>query len=125
MIELFLIIVALTIFVEAITEILVSSSLLERPRDFIGQRSGLLGELIHCGYCTSVWVSASVAWLIPLGFVPYQWLEYMIATLILHRLSNMFHELACKWMQRAPIALAIHKTETIIVPEQGLDDETI
>lgn len=112
----------LVIFVEAFTEILVESSILAKPREFLARHSGLLGELVHCGYCTSVWVSAAVAWIVPMfiwAVVPNFWISYVIALFVLHRLSNLFHELNSKWLNRRPIGLAVHKTETVLMPDIG------
>lgn len=116
----------LMICVEAITEILVASSIFAKPREFIARRSGLLGELVHCGYCTSVWVSAAVAWIIPLWYwalVPHFWVSYLVTLFVLHRLSNLFHELISKWLNRRPISLAVHKTETVLLPDIGNNDD--
>lgn len=109
----------LIVFVEALTEIIVSSVIFEKPREFLAYKSDFLGELIHCGYCTSVWVSAAISW----AFVLFVWsvfpsflLSYIVTTFVLHRLSNLLHELNSKWLNRRPISFAVHKTETVIVP---------
>ena len=117
MIETMWLLLFLVIFVEAITEIFVSSSIFTSFREFVGQRSAFLGELVHCGYCTSVWVSASVAWTLSAVGTNYLWLDYIICVFVLHRLSNLFHELTCKWMNRLPLTIAMHKTESVILTE--------
>ena len=97
-----LIFLFLVIFVEAFTEILVESSIMLKPREMLAKRSGLLGELIHCGYCTSVWVAAAVAWIVPMyviAITPYFFVGYVIALFVLHRLSNILHELNNKWLR--------------------------
>lgn len=113
----------LVICVEAVTEILVSSTIFQKPREFIAFRSSFLGELVHCGYCTSVWVSAGVSWAFVLhvwSVTPVFWISYLVTVFVVHRLSNLFHEFASKWLNRRPISLAVHKTETVIMP--GLRD---
>ena len=115
--------ILLVICVEAITEILVSGSIFQKPREFIARNSSFIGELVHCGYCTSVWVSAAVAWVFVVWvwtLTPIFWINYIIATFVIHRLANLFHELSSKWLNRRPISFAVHKTETVIVP--GLSD---
>ena len=114
----------LVMFVEAMTEILTESSLFRGIREFLGKRSSLLGELVHCGYCTSVWVSAAVAWILVLKFTPYYAVDYIITTFIVHRLSNMLHELYSKWMGRRPWSMALYKTETVVIPESGEHNES-
>jgi hypothetical protein len=113
----------LVVCVEAVTEILVSSSIFQRPREFLALRSSFLGELVHRGYCTSVWVSAAAAWVFVWhiwAITPILWVSYLITVFVLHRLSNLFHELASKWLNRRPMSFAVHKTETVIMP--GLRD---
>ena len=117
MIEFIFLMILLVVFVEAITEVFVSSSIFEGLRDFIGQRSSFLGELVHCGYCTSIWVSASVAWMLTMD-TGYPWLDFVVVTFVLHRFSNLFHELTCKWMNRAPLSLTMHTTESVLLPDQ-------
>ena len=112
MIELFI----LVLFVEAVTEILVSSVIFQKPREFIYVRNGFLGELVNCGYCTSVWVAAAVAWLYVLPICPWFAANYIISTFVIHRLSNLLHELNNKWLSRRPFSMAVHKTETVIIP---------
>ena len=122
-------IILLTIFVEAVTEILVASSIFSRPRGFIGRRSAFLGELIHCGHCTSVWVSAIVVWMILppawiFSIISNFWVAYIITIFVVHRLSNLFHEFNSKWLNRRPFALAVHKTETVLMPDLGNNYES-
>jgi hypothetical protein len=116
-------ILLLVIFVEALTEILVESSIFERPRLYLAGKSGFLGELIHCGYCTSVWVSFGVAWIAPLAISGFFWLNYFLTAFILHRMSNMLHELISKWLGRRPVTFAVHKTEAVILPNMEEPDE--
>lgn len=118
MIETLWLLLFLTIFVEAVTEIIVSSDIFLSFRNFVGQHSSFFGQLIHCGYCASVWVSASVAWIPSTIVVGYPWLDYIVYVFVLHRLSNLFHELTCKWMNRSPLSMAIHKTEAVIIQDE-------
>jgi hypothetical protein len=118
MIELLLLI----IFVEAVTEIITTSSIMSKFRNMLSY-SDFLGELIHCGYCTSVWVAASVAWIDPLAVSNQFWINYVITLFVLHRLSNVLHELVEKWVGRRPVTLAIHKTEAVLLPDLGDNDE--
>ena len=98
--------ILLIIFVEAITEILVSSDIFLEIREFIYLNSNFLGKLVHCGYCTSVWVSAAVAWLAP-SIGNYPFIEYIIAVFVIHRLSNIWHEFIARWLGRAPLTISL------------------
>lgn len=98
------------IAIEAITEILVTSALL----DIIGLRTwatnkamppdgdfskarwyhAALYKLMTCGYCTSVWMSFAAAWLLPgEWFAIYPLDNVVIKAFALHRLSNLAHVL--------------------------------
>lgn len=114
----------LIICVEAVTEILVTSSIFTAPRLLIARISGTLGVLVHCGYCTSVWVSGVFSWFFVTQiycFFPNFWVGFIVTVFVLHRLANLFHELANKWLGRRPITFAVHKTEQVIVHEQKND----
>lgn len=108
----------LVLAVEAITEILVTGSIFDKPREWLASKSSFFGELIYCGYCTSVWVSASVAWISILELSGVLAVDYFITVMVLHRSSNLLHELISKFLGRRPLSLAIHKTEAVLLPEQ-------
>jgi hypothetical protein len=101
--------VAIVICVEAITEIIVSSELMFSIRDILSRMSpNFMGRLLNCGYCTSVWVSACFALFAPKLFNIYI-LDYVISMFVIHRLSNMLHELFKRWLDRVPFNIVIHK----------------
>lgn len=97
--------VMFVILSESLTELLLNAGPLEPIRAFLSRSSSFIAELLSCGYCFSVWVSFSIAWILPspilladkfgiggtiLLFVEkYMW--WLINGLILHRLSNVFH----------------------------------
>jgi len=91
--------------VEAMTEIVVSSSLFFRFRNWVGRHSAFFGELLTCGYCFSVWSSAAIAWALPgdvftgeYGFIA----NIAVRTLVLHRVSNFLHGLIKRICDRPP-----------------------
>ena len=126
------------IYVEAVTEIIVDSDFFFSIRNFLGS----LGQNTHkhrfflvrllqntlrlflrpigrffrallgCGYCVSVWVAASVAWLLPGSpashapiELPIEFLlivDAVLKTFVLHRLSNLQHELVIRVLKRIP-----------------------
>jgi hypothetical protein len=81
------------IFTEALTEIVVKSEIFSplRAKIFkLGQNNKFfnwLHRLFDCGYCFSVWAGALVAFFV----LELRFLEWFIVTLVLHRLSNLFH----------------------------------
>jgi hypothetical protein len=106
----------LVIVVEAITEILVDAEITNGFRFSIkkwaypiveeGQKpvppawyKTKLAYLVTCGYCTSVWVAGAFAFFAPptiLGYWPHRgerFIDWVIATAVLHRLSNWLHVL--------------------------------
>jgi hypothetical protein len=109
----------LVIVVEAATEILVEAKITELVRQAIRERAypqtpegatepvlgprrwRFLADLLSCGYCTSVWVAMLAAVLAPWVVRPQEacwlvlagaWLvNWLLAVLVLHRLSNWLH----------------------------------
>lgn len=113
------------IFVEAITEIIVQSEIFFSLRNFIARTSAFLGNLISCGYCTSVWVSAIIGWALP-GNVLYLWMpntttmviDCILKIFVLHRISNVLHEAFSRWFSRLPFSLVVNK-----IDPGDIDDE--
>lgn len=106
-------ILLLVIFVEAITEIITTSEFFLGFRNYFAKRNpdGFITKLISCGYCTSVWVSATVAW-VPVGVAHHidvllplaaDVVDYFIILFILHRLSNLFHDFVSRYKKGLPL----------------------
>ena len=111
MIESILIWLAAIAYIEALVQILVESELLLPIRDAIGRRGGMLATFVGCGYCVSVWAALTVSWALP-GFITSIWgLDLLIKTLVLHRLSNVFHSIIIRRMNREPLEVVIHHAE--------------
>lgn len=79
----------LAVSVEAIVELLYGAEILETPRNVISKIE-ILGRLIACKYCMSVWVGlmVSVAYMFLWEFTVVKLFLYAIC---LHRMSNIFH----------------------------------
>lgn len=85
---------------EALNEIIRTAGPLEGIRAYFSRKSRFISDLISCGYCTSVWVGMSLGWILPpvmpeIGAIPtfintYLW--WFINGILLHRLSNVFHD---------------------------------
>lgn len=109
---------ALAILTEAIVEIIVGSELLFTFRNFFAKiNPGFLGKLFTCGYCMSVWVaSIIIVFVNPYCIVSeylrdYQFsyiIDIIIKILILHRISNIWHEALSRWFNKYPIITIYH-----------------
>jgi len=89
----------LAVFVEAVVELLLEAGPLTALRAYVARIHNFFADLISCGYCLSVWVSFSIAWILPsplvgdsyiIGFCN-EYLWWFINGIILHRLSNFVH----------------------------------
>lgn len=90
---------------EALIEILLTAGPLEQIRAYFSRKFSFIADLLSCGYCFSVWVCFSFAWVLPspmdLGesfgitnvFVEFvnDYLWWLVNGLVLHRLSNIIH----------------------------------
>jgi len=118
MINLILIWVMIILCIEAITELIVDADIFFNVRDWLSQKSNFLGKLLNCGYCVSVWVSFPFALVAPGIIFKYDTLisiiflmDLLVKWMILHRLSNLVHELIVRLLQRIPFTFVIHKIE--------------
>ena len=94
-----LVFLLLVVFVEGATELLCKSMILKRVREVISSVHPFFDELLKCGYCTSVWVSALAAlfftWEVGGGFV-----LFVLFMVCLHRLSNYLHNFNDKHLDK-------------------------
>ena len=90
------------VVVEAITELAVKSQIFLPFRRWVSSKSQFLKELLHCGYCFSVWVSlfsvSTLGTVIPLTGRGI--LDLAVTVLIVHRLSNVLHNVIDKWTDK-------------------------
>ena len=116
---------AAVLVAEALTEIFVDSALFAPLRHKVGGskeegldgKFGLKGIFVRCGYCISVWsgVPLAFAFEIPLPF-EIKWLPWWAGTacmgIVVHRLSNLWHEAISRWFKRLPFSLFIWRRDT-------------
>lgn len=91
--------------------------------------------LLSCGYCVSVWVAASVAWMLPgspashspieLPAMAILIIDIILKTFVLHRLSNWQHEATVRWLKRIPFfgPPTVVDNQEIVIEDNG-DDQT-
>ena len=93
------------VVVEAVTEVLVESYIMNGWRAFWSRRGEALAVLVNCGYCTSMWIGLAAAyatWFDPLELV-LGWrspVGPLVGGVVAHRLSNVWHGLARRAMDR-------------------------
>lgn len=88
------------ILVEAITEIVTKSEIFEPLRAYIFRRAKnsffftWLHKLLDCGYCFSMWSGMLISILFLRDVFMLHWsIDWFIMAIVLHRLSNMFHNI--------------------------------
>lgn len=110
---------------EAVIEIIVESKFFMGLRAWLTKKNpGFLGKLFSCGYCMSVWfgllglvlpgepiglwLDHPIAW----------WLDCVIRIMVLHRLSNVHHELLQRWFDRQLISIVFHHHQAGFEPDK-------
>ena len=104
-----LIFLAVTIAVEAITEIIVNGDIFQDLRGWISRNSPFFGMLVSCGYCLSVWTAMLFAGSIPFKIIDVAVFDYVIKLFVLHRLSNVAHEAIIRFLHRMPKQVVVTK----------------
>lgn len=120
------------IAVEAVTEIIINGEIFLPVRNALSKMSDFLRKLLSCGYCSSVWVAASIAWALPGAATGYPVVDIIIRIFVLHRLSNLAHELFGRLFARLPFTFVFDMTQrkadespTPPIVEVSDGDETI
>jgi hypothetical protein len=103
---LFIQVLCLVVLTEALTELVVKSEIFKPFRNYMS-KSAWFKELIHCGYCFSVWVAFWVVLLtqttyplVPSTVPGSHWLDICLMTLVVHRASNVLHNVIDKWTDK-------------------------
>lgn len=120
---------AVIIFVEAIIEIIITSEILFPVRNWITKLNpSFLGKLFGCGYCMSVWVSFQVAWMLPGNIfgllsssISFVIIDYVVRAIVLHRLSNVWHELLSRFFKRLPWHVVVSR-DVFDAPSDEVND---
>jgi small basic protein len=113
------------VVVEAATELVVGSAIFLPLRSYMGKWS-FTSKLFTCGYCLSVWIAALVAIVVPFMVVENYLINFVIETLLFHRLANFFHELLSRYFKRLPweiVTTNIKHNEEIIVKTGNQEEE--
>lgn len=100
-------IIIFAIVTESIVELVTTGSIFFSIRNWIAKKPYLsfVHDLISCGYCFSVWVSGLVTLAYQITFCDMIVIDYLITLFLVHRLSNLVHELFSRWFGRLPFTL--------------------
>jgi len=92
---------AVTIAVEATTEIVVKSYLFGPVREALSGKFQRLHKLVSCPHCFSLW--ASVLWVLLVVFVGGWELSYLalpLIVIVVHRCSNYLHMVVDRYLDK-------------------------
>lgn len=87
---------------EILTELVIKSEIFRPVRNFIKSGGPWLKKLSSCGYCFSVWAAVGVVFLFDLTYnlTRWQWVDFIVISLIIHRLSNYLHNFNDKYLDK-------------------------
>ncbi len=92
----------LVILTELLTELMIKSEIFKPLRNWIKSWGSWFDTLFSCGYCFSVWVAPVVVLIggISVPLTEYAWLNICMTALVVHRLSNILHNVIDKWTDK-------------------------
>ena len=92
----------LIVLTELLTELVVKSEIFKPFRSLVSRAGGWFQKLFSCGYCFSVWVAFGVVYLAEISY-PLTGnivLDLFATALVVHRLSNILHNVIDKWTDK-------------------------
>ena len=93
--------------VETLTELIVTENILVRRAVSRLSNNLTIGEILHCGSCASLLVSAPMCWVLPGTICNDIVLDYAIKLLVISRISNIIHEILMRLFHRVPFHFVI------------------
>jgi hypothetical protein len=93
--------IASVVLTELLTELVVKSEIFKSFRQFL-EGFTWVSKLVNCGYCFSVWSALLVTLVVGPRYdvVSSLFLNYIIISLIVHRSSNVWHNIIDKWTDK-------------------------
>ncbi len=95
-------ILAAAFITEALTELVIKSVFFKYFRTQVSRLGEWVEELFKCGYCFSVWVAIVIVGVtgcsVPVS--AYFIFNSFVTVLIVHRLSNVMHNIIDKWTDK-------------------------
>jgi hypothetical protein len=92
----------LAFLTEAITQIVIKSTIFEPFRRFVSKAGSGVKELFSCGYCFSFWVAFLLTPYsnLSLPLTGFHLVNTVLLVLVVHRLSNVLHNVIDKWTDK-------------------------
>ncbi len=109
-----------TALVEAVVEITSTAEVFDGIRAWLdgkGEKPRKIGVFARCPYCQSVWAGVGAAYLLQvMGIFEWMgWFEPILWGFLIHRASNIWHEVVSRQQNRIPFTLFtrawLHKEE--------------
>jgi len=72
-----------------LTQLACKAEIFDRPREWLKSLSNFTNLLLSCPYCVSVWAAAFVTLL----FFTWEYSQWFVIGLVIHRVSNFVHDL--------------------------------
>jgi hypothetical protein len=96
--------------VEAVVEIISTAEVFEGVRAWLagrGEKPRKIGVFARCGDCQSVWAGVGAAYLLQvMGVFGWMgWFEPVLWGFLIHRASNLWHEVVSRHLGRVPFSL--------------------
>jgi len=98
------------VLVEAVVEICAEGEIFEPLRAWLagrGDKPRKIGVFVRCPYCMSVWMAVGAAYLLQvMGVFGWMgWFEPVLWGFLIHRASNLWHEVVSRHLGRVPFTL--------------------
>jgi hypothetical protein len=92
----------LVVLTELLTELVIKSEITKPLRNWIKSWGSWFDTLFSCGYCFSVWAAVGVVLLTQVSYplTGIILLDLGLTALVVHRLSNVFHNIIDKWTDK-------------------------
>jgi len=97
-----LLFLVLAFVTEAIVELVVKSEIFAPARELAFKLGSWTTSLFKCGYCFSVWVATGLVLITQLSYplTGNKFIDLGLAVLVVHRLSNVLHNVIDKWTDK-------------------------
>jgi hypothetical protein len=118
--------------VEAVVEICAEGEIFEPIREWLaghGEKPRKIGVFVRCPYCMSVWAGVGAAYLLQImGMFDWMgWGEPVLWGFLIHRASNIWHEVVSRHQHRIPFTLffrgSVGRDEPVELPDKNPSED--
>ena len=101
-IYMFIQVLMVIVLTELLTELVIKSEIFKPVRSVIFKLGDWFKKLFSCGYCFSVWAAMGVVFITDTSYplTGNNWLDLGLMALVVHRLSNILHNVIDKWTDK-------------------------